>query len=384
MCARQPRIPKAPGRRGGGEMSLINEMLRDLEARRAGELTRPDLQREIRPLPEAVPSRRRSLPWLLALLVVSGAGAAWWWVGTPAPWETTPPVPAPAPMPAAPAVTPPPPVVKAPEPSEAAISDALRMADSLANPPAEAAAPVVPLPPEPLAKVEPPRTVAGTINAKSESPSAKAEASVAKPKVQEAAGSVEKTATPLTPREKAEGEYRKAMAQLGAGQTAAGIEALRGALRLDPGYGAARQQLLRTLLEAHRLDEGIQVLQEGLEVQPQQIGWAMSLARLQVERSDVAAAEKTLAKYRGSAAGSAEYAGFHGHLLLRLGRGREAVEAYQQAVRLGAADGRWWFGLGQSLEAEGRAAEGREAFRRALATNNLNADLAALAEQKIR
>ena len=36
------------------------------------------------------------------------------------------------------------------------------------------------------------------------------------------------------------------------------------------------------------------------------------------------------------------------------------------------------------MEGDGHLPEGREAFRRALAAGNLNADLTAIAEQKIR
>ena len=49
---------------------------------------------------------------------------------------------------------------------------------------------------------------------------------------------------------------------------------------------------------------------EGLELQPSQIGWAMSLARLQLEQGDLAAAEHTLARSQAHAEGSADYAGF--------------------------------------------------------------------------
>jgi hypothetical protein len=51
---------------------------------------------------------------------------------------------------------------------------------------------------------------------------------------------------------------------------------LRAALKLDPGYVAVRQALLRQLLDARKFDEAMVVLQDGLENMPTQTGWAVS------------------------------------------------------------------------------------------------------------
>lgn len=198
------------------------------------------------------------------------------------------------------------------------------------------------------------------------------------------ANSIEKTTTPPTPRERAEADYRRAQSLLSSAASGPALESLRSALKQDAGYTPARQLALKLLLESRQLDEATALLQEGLELQPGQTAWAMSLARLQVERGDLAGAEHTLVRFRPQAGGSAEYAGFHGHLLNRLGQYRDAVDQYQAATRAAPAEGRWWFGLGQALEGAGRAQEARGAFRRALETGSLNADLAVLAEQKAR
>lgn len=338
-------------------MSLINEMLRDLEVRRAGELGRPDLQREIRPLPE----RRRPSAWRLPLLLgalslaIGSAALAWWRVDT---WLAGKDVfPAPMLVQAPPAVMPS--AVPIPEP-QAVVGEVSRLAMILENPPRDA-------PPAPSRSIEP-----------ALSPKPRAAEAPSTP------GSIEKTVVLGTPREKAEAEYRRAQGLLAAGQAGGAHDALQGALRQDAAYIPARQMLLRILLESRRIDDAMAVLQEGLDLQPAQIGWALSLSRLLVERGDAGGAERVLARSAPYAAGNAEYAGFHGHLLNRTGQFRLAVEQYQTACRLAPADGRWWFGLGQALEGDGHASEAREAFRRALATGNLNADLAVLAEQKIR
>ena len=126
------------------------------------------------------------------------------------------------------------------------------------------------------------------------------------------------------------------------------------------------------------------MLSEGLELQPSQIGWAMSLARLQLEQGDLAAAEHTLARSQAHAEGSADYAGFQGHLKSRQGAHRQAASHYARATRLAPNEGRWWLGLGLAQEADGRQADAKEALRRALATSSLSSELAAVAEQHLR
>jgi MSHA biogenesis protein MshN len=46
--------------------------------------------------------------------------------------------------------------------------------------------------------------------------------------------------------------------------------------------------------------------------------------------------------------------------------------------------GVWWLGLGISLQTVNRPADAQESYRRARATNSLNPDLAAFAEQRMR
>lgn len=199
-----------------------------------------------------------------------------------------------------------------------------------------------------------------------------------------AAASIDKTPLAPTARERADIDYRRALALLdrGRGDEAAG--ALRAALAIDAQHTSARQLLLRLLLDARRSDEAVDLLQEGLQLQPAQTGWAMALARLQVERSDWAGAWQTLQRSQPATGGGADYAGFAGHVLLRLGRAHDAVEQYRGAVRASPGEGRWWLGLGLALEADAQAAAAREALLRARASGTLTPELAALVEQKLR
>lgn len=195
---------------------------------------------------------------------------------------------------------------------------------------------------------------------------------------------IEKTDAQGTPHERADGEYRKAITLVNQGRVDDALAGLRNALRLEPLHQTARQLLVKLLLEAKRSEEAEQALSEGVQRQPAQLAWAMTLARLQVDRGDLASAWQTLNHSQPAAGGNADYQGFSGHVLQRLGRHKEAVERYLAAARLAPDDGRWWLGLGLSLESDGRTGEAREAFEHARKGGNLSAELLALIEQKLK
>ncbi len=349
-------------------MSLINDMLRNIEAKRPDDPARQNLQREIRALP-AAPGRVGG--WLMALVIVAvpTLGAAVLHAnGVLLPWlgiRVEPP-----------AIAAPPgalPVATVDVKKEPILDSELRLASNLAVLPLPAAPvlgvpdPIAPMPPVALANAE-------------------AAAAAPAPPLAAPVGPVriEKSPVLATPRDRADAEYRRAENALAGGHGAEAIDALKAALKQDPGYVQVRQMLLRQLLEMRRIAEAMTVLQEGLDHQPAQTGWAMSLARLQLEQNDLGAADRTLSKAQIYAEASADYAGFQGHLKSRLGASRAAVTHYQRATRLAPNEGRWWLGLGLALEADGHVAEAKESLRRAVATGTLSVELSAVAEQHLR
>ena len=197
-------------------------------------------------------------------------------------------------------------------------------------------------------------------------------------------GEIEKQVRQPTGRELADAEYRKAVGLLQQGRLAEAQDALRAAVNVHPGHHGARQALVALLLDAKQHGDAERVLQDGLKVAPEQIGFAMTFARLQVERGETAAAIATLKTGRGHAQASADYVAVLAALLQRQGRHEDAIEQFHAALRVKPNAGVWWLGLGMSLQAAQRGAEAQDAFRRAKATNNLNPELAAFADQRLR
>lgn len=345
-------------------MSLINDMLRNLEAKRPDDLARQSLQREIRSLPAGKRGKGGGLLLLILFggLVAAGGAAHLGGYFDRLPLAVAPPPPA---LTAPPELNQPP----VPTPAEAPVpvDESLRLSSNLA---------VVPLPAAPMLGVPDPVVP----------PPAAAPAKSEAAPVQAVSGPVkiEKSPVAVTPRDRADAEFRKAETALASGRSGEALDAMRAALKIDPGYVQVRQALLRQLLDMRRMDDAMAVLLEGVELMPAQTGWAMSLARLQLEHGDLAAADRTLARSQAYAEANADYAGFQGHLKSRLGAHRQAAVHYQRATRLVPNEGRWWLGLGLALEADGRVPEARDALRRALSSGSLSAELASVAEQHLR
>lgn len=380
-------------------MSLINRMLQDLDARRATHGVGWRLPDDVRPLPPRPPSRWPVLLLaLILLLVASAAGTYHWWQLQDAARPqgdrgVAVPLAAPSAAQGAPAEK----KTEAQQNSDAAVATApeitpalevgpdasLRMADSLGTEKQSAR------PSKPRENTEKPAK--GAPSQEKKPPSAQEKSLPTTPKSEKspeakATGqpSIARTEVGATGREGVAANYRQAIAEINQGRVAEGLARLQQVLKQDAHYSAARQLQVRLLLEARRAEEAMALLQEGLAIEPAQLNWAMTLARLQMERGEVAAAWKTLAHSLPAADRNADYQGFAGHVLQKLGQNKDAIARYQTATQLAPGDGRWWLGLGLGLEAEGRPAEAREAFMRARQGQNLRPELTALLEQKLK
>jgi MSHA biogenesis protein MshN len=181
--------------------------------------------------------------------------------------------------------------------------------------------------------------------------------------------------------QRAEADYRRALASMQDGRMGETIASLESALRIEPGHEAARQALVGLLIEAKRPDDAIRQLQLGLTQDPRQPALAMLLARLQIERggNGIETLNRTL-PYAGA---NPDYHAFLAGALQRQQRHREAAAEYQAALRSVPANGVWWMGMGISLQAEKRNSEALEAFRKAQASGALSQELQAFVERQI-
>jgi MSHA biogenesis protein MshN len=377
-------------------MSVINQMLVDLERRRASGEERNRIPDHVRALPGDPHAAGQSAPWMAAAAVVVLAllaAGGWWWF-----YDRMPVVmPVYLPPPVA-AVVPPAPEPRAGELIARRLTLDLAQVPEVAElPPAaperevgagiatssivssrSAPATQPPLAPPTVVSPERPRV------APAPAPAPKKPVEVDKAPPASPRAEIDKQVREPTPRQRANAEYAKGAAALYRGESGEARVAFETALQMDPLHHGARQALVGVLLDGRRQAEAIGVLQQGLQLAPAQHGFAMALARLQVESNELDAGVQTLARSLDYPGVSPDYLGFYAGLLQRQQKHAEAVTQFQRALERRGNVGVWLLGMGVSLEALGRGAEAQEAYRRAQASGNLSAELQTFASQRLR
>jgi len=203
------------------------------------------------------------------------------------------------------------------------------------------------------------------------------------PVVIEADG-ISKQPTQISLKQQAENEFRRAYQLLREGRNSEALAGYENALKLDAGNDHARQSMVSLLLEKKRNSEAEVVLKEGLQNNVQQTGFAMLLARLQVERNALPLALETLQNSLPYAGKQADYQAFMAALMQRQNQHAEAVEFYRHALQLKPQSGVWLMGMGISLKAEQHKEEARESFKKALESNSLSTELQAYVSQQLK
>jgi len=415
-------------------MSLINQVLKDLERRHAGEDR--GAARAVQPLPDDGP--RRGL-WIalsvLSACVLSGGGA-WWYLSRPEsppaallPLAEKPALPAASASTAAPDSSPSPQsrsTATAQTPAAGSTSPATAP-PSATLPPQSVAAPTGPppnvnpqiagMPGAPAA----PASVSGPVSPPSPKALATEEASAAtstadsavkpvrkaRPKSAEAdaakrglpaiqsaeypepdgpvpAPSIDKQVRPPSDRERAEAEFRRGMLALQGGNDTEGEDRLRAALAIDPLADKARQALLGLYVQRGRREDAERLLEDRLRLDRRHAGFAMALARLQLERGANGEALVSLQRTLPNGESNADYQAMLATTLARVGRHKEAAERYEVATRLAPRNPVWLMGMGVELRADNRAEEARAAFQRAKDLGGLDAQLASFVDQQIK
>lgn len=371
-------------------MSLLNQVLNDLDRRGADANLRGALPRDVRPLPpkRELPVRKMFLLTVLAIIV--GAGGA---IAGIVLWRDRPLPLAPDPLvinalnaavstmelaaPLTSVAIPAPPLSPATSGPEVGSQTGRTRADSSVAPatPDKARLPTLRLSTDLSESVSEPAM--GHEKPATEPPRLPAE-------VPTDTGAIEKTVLDASPHERADRLYRTALGLMSQGNFQDASSTLRVAIKEDPRHVAARQTLIKYYLDTGASASAQGLLEIGLKTNPDQVTWVLPLARLKIDAKDFLGALSVLETHAPTAGQNASYQGSMGAVLQRLNRHGEAKSRFFQATEMEAANGRWWIGLAMAHEAQGESSEARTNYAKALATPGLNADLRAFAEAKLK
>lgn len=176
---------------------------------------------------------------------------------------------------------------------------------------------------------------------------------------------IEKQIRPLTTTQQAQQAFHKAVQLLGRGEEDQARVALERALSLQPAHVAARETLAALLLNTGHISEAATVLRTGLRITPTAAALAKLYARLLVDRGDTVTAVTVLERALPKAVNDPDYFALLAAFYQRLGRHAQAVQIYRRVLAARPGMASWWLGLAMSLEATAEPTQALEAYERA-------------------
>jgi Flp pilus assembly protein TadD len=333
-------------------MSLINQMLRDLEQRNP-QTAKPAPKLELRSTANG--GRRRSWLWLLGIAAALPIVYIWRQTQTDAPAaqaiQTSAAVqPAPLPVPAP---------ITAP----------------IAQPTVPASTPIENASPLPATVIEP----SGVVNKPIEPEQTIAAAPTPIPQVIAPVSAKQVKAT--SPAQQAEALYKRARA----GTAMSTIrEDLLDTLNLEPTHLPARTLLLQTLLKYRASPAEIAAfVQESLELFPKNLLFVKTQAHLYVQQKNFAAAVSLLERIDSNTVDDPAYLALLAAGYQQQQQFARAEPIYRRLTELQADKAEYWLGLAMNQDKLNQTQAAAESYRQALDKNTLNAEVASYIKQRL-
>jgi MSHA biogenesis protein MshN len=349
-------------------MSLLNQMLKDLEQRRGSPPANNPVAQGVHSVSaaHATVSTRFVAGAVGALALVGACAYGYMQYTQYAPPERPNRTPADATL--AVAAEP-----QAAGPPEAPALPALETANTPANAAAEAtqapAAPPAPLAADPQAAPTPP------------APALARPAPAPMLGQQNTAANAQKLESP---RQKANRLYQRALDGLQEGKTEEATAALRATLEADPSLHTARESLAFVLVQRGQTDAAQALLKDGLAWPQGAAGLAPLAARLALEKGDQPTAERWLQQGLAQSPQDAMLNGLMGTTLREQNRCQEASGHYLKALQRDPSMPGWLVGVALCWESMGLRLDAREALERAARSGRLNTELRAFVDDKLQ
>jgi len=170
----------------------------------------------------------------------------------------------------------------------------------------------------------------------------------------------------LTPQQRAERVFVRAQQALANHQPQRSERLLRDTLNEFPGHTAARTQLAALLVSQQQTEKAELLLADGLSTDPYQLELARPYAQLLAARDVLMPALEALDRAINQVGADAESLALRAALLYRMDRHAESVTAYRRALDDHPHKALWWTGLAVSLEHSGESVQALAAYRRAV------------------
>lgn len=195
---------------------------------------------------------------------------------------------------------------------------------------------------------------------------------------------VSKQAVPLAPAQSAAIAYQSAYDLVSQNRLREAETLLRNALIGDPTLTTLRELLTGLYIKGGRWVEASEVLTTGLQVTPDHTPFIKLQARTLMQLSQNQRAVDVLIKFAPVVSSDPEHHALLAALYQRQHNHQAAVKTYTEVLKVQPNAGVWWVGLAISLDALGKQAEAQAAYKQARATGSLVGDVARFTDNRIQ
>lgn len=192
-----------------------------------------------------------------------------------------------------------------------------------------------------------------------------------------------KAVTETSPEERDTLAVQEALRLIANNQASAAFAALDRALRDNPGAHQTRETYAKLMLNQGDHLFASELIEAGLALAPNHSGFKKVKARLLIGAGDIGAAVDLLVSRAPQVSSDLEYHEILASAQLASRDYRGAVLSYTSLVQQDQSQGRWWYGFAAAQDALGNATAARQAYNRAVEKPNLSASLRRRSQERL-
>jgi Flp pilus assembly protein TadD len=185
------------------------------------------------------------------------------------------------------------------------------------------------------------------------------------------------------PESNLEQRYQYALRLADTSQVPAAIETLSLLLNEFPSYTEARESLVALLIQQGDKNTALKALDVGLGLQPNFPDFVKLKARILLEQGKLDSALSLLEFKAPSILNDPEYHALRAALYQQKGQDILAGDIYKQLLVIQPSNAKWWVGLGVALEGSGNRSQALEAFTNADSIGGLSPELKAYLDSQL-
>lgn len=178
--------------------------------------------------------------------------------------------------------------------------------------------------------------------------------------------------------------YQQALQLSTQGHSHDAVKMLTSILNHNPDYTDVRKSLASLLIAQGNTVQAEQVIKIGLQQRPYYPDFVELKARLLVDDGQINKALELLQLAPPLLASNPEYHAFIAALYQRQGKSQYAEKLYEQLLAVQPNNAKWWMGLGIALDSLGKNSLAMQAYVRAGNSGQLNPELKMFAESRVQ